>query len=68
MFNVRDADNKPSKTQHLAPTVALLGPPPPDFLTRSHVASEYFNADGEGRFLQANDEALICYRLLERRH
>jgi hypothetical protein len=68
MFSIRDADNKPSKTQHLAHMVALLGPPPPDFLTRSDVASEYFNADGDGSFLQANVEALICYRLLERRH
>jgi serine/threonine-protein kinase SRPK3 len=53
MFNVRDANNEPSKAKHLAHMVALLGPPPADFLQRSNVASEYFKADGECPFPQS---------------
>jgi serine/threonine-protein kinase SRPK3 len=47
MFKVRDHEKKPSRLHHLAHIVALLGPPPADFLERSDIALEFFNADGE---------------------
>ncbi|KAE9967258.1 hypothetical protein EG328_008312 [Venturia inaequalis] len=46
MFKVRNAENEPSKEHHLAHIVALLGPPPADFVKGNDMALEYFNDDG----------------------
>jgi hypothetical protein len=47
MFKVRDSKNELSMEHQLAHIVALLGPPPADFLKRDGIALKYFNADGE---------------------
>jgi hypothetical protein len=47
MFEVRDSRNELSIEHHLAHIVALLGPPPADFVAGNEVALKYFNTDGE---------------------
>lgn len=46
MFDARDTNKKESSLYHLAEMIALLGPPPRDFLKRSAIASEYFDEHG----------------------
>lgn len=46
MFKVRNAENEPSMEHHLAHIVALLGPPPADFIKGNDMALKYFNDDG----------------------
>jgi hypothetical protein len=47
MFKVRDSKNELSMEHQLAHIVALLGPPPADFVKGNDIALKYFNADGE---------------------
>lgn len=47
MFVPLDEHNEPSTLVHLAQMVALLGPPPLEFLQRSDNSSEYFDEDGQ---------------------
>ncbi|KAI9678157.1 MAG: hypothetical protein M1817_006102 [Caeruleum heppii] len=47
LFDARDANKENSSLHHLAEMIALLGPPPRDFLQRSGTASEYFDEHGE---------------------
>lgn len=53
MFDARGA-NENSSLQHFAEMVALLGPPPRDFLRRSTIASKYFDEHGPC-FLRSSD-------------
>lgn len=46
LFDARDANNENSNLYHLAEMIALLGPPPRDFLQRSAVAPKYFDEHG----------------------
>ncbi|CAA7268405.1 unnamed protein product [Cyclocybe aegerita] len=48
LFDYRDLEGKPSTTYHLAQMVALLGPPPKDFLCRSTTDAlwEWFDEEG----------------------
>ncbi|PGH11756.1 CMGC/SRPK protein kinase [Polytolypa hystricis UAMH7299] len=43
---VMDSNGQDSNLHHLAEMVALLGPPPRDFLQRSDYASEFFDENG----------------------
>lgn len=47
MFKVRDAKNELSMEHQLAHIVALLGPPPIDFVKGNDMALKYFNVVGE---------------------
>ena len=47
MFEFRDSKNELSMGHHLAHVLALLGPPPADFLKPNDIIFKYFNADGE---------------------
>ena len=48
MFDGIDPEEEEySNRHHLAEMIALLGPPPVDFLRRSHTSSEYFDEDGK---------------------
>ncbi|KAJ3514707.1 hypothetical protein NLJ89_g2229 [Agrocybe chaxingu] len=48
LFDYRGIEGEPSKTYHLAQMVALLGPPPKDFLQRSTTDAlcEWFDEEG----------------------
>jgi serine/threonine-protein kinase SRPK3 len=46
LFDARDENKQNSNVHHLAEMVALLGPPPIDFLKGSEYAPEFF--DGQG--------------------
>ncbi len=47
MFVAKDQNNEDSTLHHLAEMIALLGPPPKDFIERGKRASEFF--DGQGK-------------------
>lgn len=49
MFNVRGPDGTAASVYHIAHMIALLGPPPLDFLerSRSERRQEYFDSKGE---------------------
>lgn len=51
MFNAQDGNGngKPSSLHHLAEIVAVLRPPPPDYLRRTETSSEYFDVSGNWR-------------------
>jgi hypothetical protein len=46
LFKAEDSNGQDSNLHHLAEMVALLGPPPRDFLQHSNYASEFFDNDG----------------------
>ncbi|KAK5674942.1 hypothetical protein LTS10_012354 [Elasticomyces elasticus] len=46
LFRIEDEEGKYSDEHHLAHMVALLGPPPLDFLERSEYCWKYWNRDG----------------------
>lgn len=46
LFNARDENGNDSNLHHLAEMIALLGPPPKDFLERSEFAEEFFDSQG----------------------
>ncbi|KAK9384674.1 kinase-like domain-containing protein [Lipomyces mesembrius] len=46
LFTAEDGNGQNSNVHHLAEMVALLGPPPTEFLQRSDYASEFFDDDG----------------------
>jgi serine/threonine-protein kinase SRPK3 len=50
MFSARGANNEQSSLYHLAEMVAILGPPPKDFLQQSETASQYFDKDGQSSY------------------
>lgn len=70
MFKVRNAKNELPMVHQLAHIVALLGPPPADFVKGNDTALKYFHVDGEcltylynlGNKLLTN----LAYRILER--
>ena len=47
MFDARDENKEDSNTHHVAEMVALLGPPPREFLQRSEFALEFFDEHGK---------------------
>lgn len=49
MFNTRGPDGIPDSLHHMAHIMALLGPPPLDFLerSRSERRQEYYDVKGE---------------------
>lgn len=48
LFQGDDPEQKRYRTRaHLAELVALLGPPPPDFLRRGKRSDEFFSEEGE---------------------
>ncbi|WPH01536.1 Hypothetical protein R9X50_00438200 [Acrodontium crateriforme] len=49
LFTARGADGEQSVEFHLAKMVALLGPPPADFLQRIETSRDYFDSDGSWR-------------------
>jgi serine/threonine-protein kinase SRPK3 len=46
LFKAQDVNKQDSNLHHLAEMVAVLGPPPTDFLQRSNYASDFFDSDG----------------------
>jgi hypothetical protein len=46
LFKAEDSNGKEPDIHHLAEMIALLGPPPKDFLQRSDYACRYFDNDG----------------------
>ncbi|KAI9842414.1 MAG: hypothetical protein M1837_007159 [Sclerophora amabilis] len=64
MFDARDANKENSSLHHLAEMIALLGPPPRDFLQRSAIAAEYF--DEHGNWKGAADIPAISLEASER--
>jgi hypothetical protein len=46
LFNAKDQNKENSSLHHLAEMIALLGPPPTDFVQRGDAASDYFDAHG----------------------
>jgi serine/threonine-protein kinase SRPK3 len=46
LFSTRDPEGEQRNGAHLASMVAILGPPPLEFLQRSETSWEYFNTDG----------------------
>jgi hypothetical protein len=46
LFKVEDSKGQDSNLYHLVEMVALLGPPPKDFLQRSNYALEFFDNNG----------------------
>ncbi|MCJ1396678.1 hypothetical protein MMC18_009570, partial [Xylographa bjoerkii] len=47
MFDAKDQNNENSSLYHIAEMIALLGPPPLEFIQRSKLGSEYFDAHGK---------------------
>ena len=47
LFDTRGQDGHYSAAHHLAEMVALLGPPPPEFIHRSKESEEYWSPDGK---------------------
>ncbi|MCJ1398649.1 hypothetical protein MMC11_001850 [Xylographa trunciseda] len=51
LFHAKDQNNENSSLHHIAEMIALLGPPPSEFIRRSKLGSEYFDAHGKGKGL-----------------
>jgi len=49
MFNERLPSRDASSPTHLARMIALLGPPPVDFLARGNVSQEFFDDSSKSR-------------------
>lgn len=46
LFNPRNGNGEQCSEAHIAGMVAILGPPPPDFLGRSATSWKYFDENG----------------------
>lgn len=51
MFDARDENKEDSNLHHVADMIALLGPPPREFLQRSEYTLEFFDEHGKSRYL-----------------
>jgi hypothetical protein len=62
MFHGNDPDGSGYKTRaHLAEVIAMLGPPPLDFLRRGSRSKEFF--DDDGKYIRPSSGPLHCTNL-----
>ena len=59
MFSDQGPDGKPSVARHLAEMIALLGPPPLNFLQRSEKTLRFWDEQGELASLTLFDDLVV---------